>query len=267
MPRSLIRNLSLHYLDEGQGDVVLLLHGLGNSGIDWEFQVPALLAAGYRVIRPDFFGFGHSARPRTGYGPEAMAKDVQALLDNLDIAQAHLVGYSMGGAVAYQLAVSEPARWRSLGIISSVPCFVPQRLYDHWQFWMRRVLSRIMGMPRLAESLTQRLFEDRPDLIEKMRPRYAANDVGVYGKVLAALSGWDVREHLHKIACPVLILAAEFDYFRLKDVQDSMSGLSDVEIQIVKGTRHGLPMENPVAVNQTLLALFSRSKTACKAKA
>lgn len=259
MPTCEIRGFPLHFVDEGQGPVVLLLHGLGNSGRDWEFQSPALLDAGYRVVRPDFFGFGRSGQPPQGYGPVAMASDVRALLEHLRIDCAHLVGYSMGGAVAYQMAVDEPQRWSSLAIISSVPCFVPQRLYDHWQFWLRHVLSRVLGMQHMAQRVTESLFGHRPELAAIMLPRYADNDVEVYRKVLAALAGWDIRSQLGRIACPVLIIAAEEDYFRLEDIESAMQGLPASKLLIVPGTRHGLPMERPEAVTQALLRFFSRS--------
>ena len=263
MARLLVRGVTLHYQDEGEGPPVLLLHGLGNSGQDWEFQVPALRRAGYRLIRPDLLGFGHSGLPESGYGPEDMASDMRALLTHLGVERAHLVGYSMGGAVAYQLAVDEPRRWLSLAIINSVPSFVPQRLYDHWQFWLRHVLSRVLGMQRMAEMVTKRLFlPDHPELAELMLPRYANNDVRVYGSVLAALSGWDIRDQLSQIACPVLVMAAEQDYFRLEDVEESLAFMDGAELQVVPGTRHGLPMERPELVNQALLRLFSRSSSA-----
>ncbi len=260
MPTLRIRGHALHFVDEGEGDAVLLLHGLGNSGRDWEFQAPDLLAAGFRVIRPDFLGFGQSDSPPDGYGPVAMARDMIGLLDELEIARAHLVGYSMGGAVAYQLALDQPERWYSLAILSSLPCFVPQRLHDHWQFWLRHVLSRVLGMQKMAEMVTQRMFGHRPELAARMLPRYADNDREVYAKVLAALAGWDVRDRLAELSCPVLIMAAENDYFRLEDVEQSVELLPQAELVVVPGTRHGLPMEKPEAVNHALLSFFSRSR-------
>ena len=278
MPFATVDGLTLHYHDvQPQGPccgTVVLLHGLGNSGQDWEFQWDALQQAGYRLICPDFIGFGqssglHSQPPATPQrlGPEPFAGDVWALLEQLDIDCFHLVGYSMGGAVAYQMAVQQPARILSMGILCSVPCFVPQRLQDHWQFWLRHTLSRVMGMEVLAEKVVNGLFEGQPALIDKMRPRYANNDVAVYAQLLSALSQWDVRAQLAEITCPVHIMAAEFDYFRLADVQDSMQALPQANLEVVEGARHGLPMQMPDTVSQALIALFSRSRMPCKASA
>ena len=274
MPWLSVRGLDMYYHDiqpdhEQKGDAVVLLHGLGNSGQDWEFQWPALREAGYRLICPDFMGFGQSsnlhskpAASKQRLGPVPFAQDVWTLLQELDIPRCHLVGYSMGGAVAYQMAVQRPRQLHSLGIICSVPCFVPQRLQDHWQFWLRHTLSRVMGMQAMADKVVEGLFVGQPDLMEKMRPRYADNDVAVYAQMLSALSQWDVREQLHKIACPVHVMAAEADYFRLLDVQESLEQIPQASLQVVPGSRHGLPMQMPEVVSQALLALFSRSSSA-----
>ena len=255
--------VALHCRDQGRGEPVLLLHGLGNSGRDWEFQEPDLIAAGYRVLAPDLRGFGHSPRPPRGYRIEQFAADVRGLLAERGVERAHLVGYSMGGAVAYQLAVDEPARWISLNLISSVPSFRPERPIDYWQYFVRILGTHCFGMSRIAHAVTHKLFADDPALRRKMQPRYAANDRGVYIRILTALARWDVRGRLPTIACPVLILAAENDYFRLEDVREAMAGLPQARLKVIPGTRHGLPMEAPTPVNQALLAAMSAASSAC----
>ena len=278
MAQLAVDGLNLYYRDlrpaSANGEVVVLLHGLGNSGLDWEYQWPAMLNAGYRVICPDLPGFGRSrpggdgrAVPAERLGPLPMARDVAALFDALELEQSHVVGYSMGGAVAYQFTLDQPQRVHSLGIISSVPCFVPQRLQDHWQFWLRHVVSRMLGMQRLAGKVVEGLFPGHPELREKMRPRYADNDAWVYARMLEALSSWDVRPRLGEIRCPVHILAGEFDYFRLHDIKDSMQGLNQVRLDVIAGATHGLPIMMPDAVNHALLALFSRANMDCSARA
>lgn len=278
MPEICLRGLNLHYRDlkpdSANGETVMLMHGLGNTGLDWEFQWPALLDAGYRLVCPDFHGFGESASfasapPLTAerLGPLSFAKDIWALLDELRVERCHLVGYSMGGAVAYQMAVEQPERLISLGILCSLPCFVPQRLVDHWQFWMRHMVSRVMGMDKLARKVSDALFVGQPELIQRMYPRYANNDSQVYAHMLSALAQWDVREALHKISCPVGIMMAEQDYFRIGDVCEAIRNVPHASLEIVPGARHGLPMQMPHRVNQYLLSLFSRSSADCNVRA
>ena len=89
--------IELHYEDHGAGRPVVLIHGWPLSGRSWENQVPALVAAGYRVIAYDRRGFGNSSQPWGGYDYDTFAADLDALLEHLDVREATLVGFSMGG--------------------------------------------------------------------------------------------------------------------------------------------------------------------------
>ncbi|PYD07085.1 3-oxoadipate enol-lactonase, partial [Pseudomonas savastanoi pv. glycinea] len=98
---------SLHYEEYGQGEPVLLLHGLGSSCQDWEYQIP-VLASHYRVIVMDMRGHGRSDKPHERYSIKAMSNDVEALIEHLRLGPVHLVGLSMGGMIGFQLAVDQP---------------------------------------------------------------------------------------------------------------------------------------------------------------
>src|SRR6266576_2145852 len=90
-------DIELYYQDHGSGDPVVLIHGYPLSGASWEKQVPALLAAGHRVITYDRRGFGNSSQPTTGYNYDTFAEDLQKLVTRLKLRNFSLVGFSMGG--------------------------------------------------------------------------------------------------------------------------------------------------------------------------
>jgi len=90
-------NIDLYYEDHGTGKPVVLVHGSPLSSASWEKQVPALVRAGYRVITYDRRGFGNSSRPASGYDYDTLAGDLHTLMTKLDLRQAALVGFSMGG--------------------------------------------------------------------------------------------------------------------------------------------------------------------------
>lgn len=90
-------NIELFYEDHGSGDPVVLIHGYPLSGASWEKQVPALLAAGHRVITYDRRGFGNSSQPTTGYNYDTFAEDLRKLVTRLKLSNFSLVGFSMGG--------------------------------------------------------------------------------------------------------------------------------------------------------------------------
>jgi pimeloyl-ACP methyl ester carboxylesterase len=90
-------DIQLYYEDHGSGDPVVLIHGYPLSGASWEKQVPALLAAGHRVITYDRRGFGKSSQPTTGYNYDTFAEDLRKLVTQLKLRDFSLVGFSMGG--------------------------------------------------------------------------------------------------------------------------------------------------------------------------
>src|SRR5712691_6992619 len=89
-------SIELYYEDHGTGKPVVLIHGWPLSGRSWEKQVPALLAAGYRVITYDRRGFGDSSRPASGYDYDTFAADLDKLMTRLDLRDTALIGFSMG---------------------------------------------------------------------------------------------------------------------------------------------------------------------------
>ena len=90
-------DIHLYYEDHGSGDPVILIHGYPLSGSSWEKQVPALLAAGHRVITYDRRGFGKSSQPTTGYNYDTFAADLHGLVTHLKLNKFSVVGFSMGG--------------------------------------------------------------------------------------------------------------------------------------------------------------------------
>ncbi len=115
--------VELHYLDQGAGQPVVLIHGWPLSGRSWEAQAPALVGAGYRVVTYDRRGYGDSSQPWSDY--DTFAADLHALLEHLDLNDAVLVGFSMGGGeVVRYLATYGTARVAMAVLASAVPPYL-----------------------------------------------------------------------------------------------------------------------------------------------
>lgn len=108
----------LAYYDEGQGEVLLLIHGMAGSSQTWREILPRL-AKNYRVIAPDLLGHGQSAKPRTDYSLGAFAVGLRDLLDELEVDSATIVGQSLGGGIAMQFLYQHPDYCQRLILISS----------------------------------------------------------------------------------------------------------------------------------------------------
>lgn len=124
--------------DDGNGETVVLLHGKNFSGAYWEQTARDLAAAGYRVVMPDQIGFGKSSKaPDLQYSFHMLAQNTAALLDALDVEQAHILGHSLGGMLATRFALMYPDRTRSLILANPIGLEdwkrkVPYRTIDDW---------------------------------------------------------------------------------------------------------------------------------------
>jgi pimeloyl-ACP methyl ester carboxylesterase len=120
MSRVDVNGVGIEYQVTGQGRPVVLLHGFPDSGRLWRYQVPALDGAGFQVIVPDLRGYGRSDKPEAveAYSLTRLAGDVTAILADMEIGKAHIVGHDWGAALAWVLASLAPARVDHLVVLS-----------------------------------------------------------------------------------------------------------------------------------------------------
>lgn len=249
MPTLQLAELSLHYEESGAGPPVLLLHGLGSSGRDWDLVAPAL-AVEHRLLVPDARGHGRSGKPAGAYGVPLFARDIAALCDHLGLTGLHVVGLSMGGMIAFQLAVDRPELVRSLVIINSGPDMVPRTLRMWLALKVRVALLRLGGPAYLARLLAQRLFPkpEQAELRQRLQTSITANDPDAYLRATRGLIGWTVLERLAEIRCPVLCLASDHDYTPLSAKRAYLSLLSNAQLEVICDSGHAAPMDQPAQV-------------------
>src|SRR5437773_11067366 len=114
-----IDDVRIRYIDAGAGTPVLFIHGLGASMYAWRKNLAPVMAAGFRVVALDLLGFGSSDKPAHGYTNAAYAHLVVALMDSLHLPDAVLVGHSMGGEIAAEVAIAFPTRVRGLVLMAA----------------------------------------------------------------------------------------------------------------------------------------------------
>jgi pimeloyl-ACP methyl ester carboxylesterase len=148
----LVQGQRIAYLDVGEGEPVILIHGFGGSMWQWEHQQRAL-AAHARVITPDLLGSGLSDKPEIEYRPDQMLEFFVNFMDTLRIPQATLIGNSMGAGLALGMALTHPARVRRLVLIDGLPPGVLDKLASPT---VKRALDT--PAPAWLVSLGNRLF-------------------------------------------------------------------------------------------------------------
>lgn len=244
---------AIAYDDIGDGDPVIFVHGLGSSARDWERQLD-VFSATHRMITVDLRGHGRSDKPGGPYSIEMFASDVAALIEHLHLAPASVVGISLGGMVAFQLAATRPELIDKIAIVNALPdndllAEAPV------QIAIRKLIVRLLGLRRMGEFLAPRLFPD-DDMEEERRmlvERWAENDKRAYRASFQAILDWPgVTDQLADYPGPMLMISASDDYVPLEKKQPYLDRLSQIEHVVVPNSHHAVPVERPEAFNAVL---------------
>jgi 3-oxoadipate enol-lactonase len=248
---------SIHYLERGRGEPLLLIHGLGCSGANWAFQVAALEHR-FRLIIPDLPGSGHSSPPRSEYTIAGFANSMWRLMDRLKIRETNIVGFSLGGAVALEMATLRPSCVPKLALINSLATYQPRDLRKWLETYLSATIVRMLGMPRAACLMAARLF---PEPWQRAMREHAAHMMGSvpansYLGAGLALARWAILDRLDLLTSRVLLIAAENDFTPLAEKHELAKRLK-AEIVVVRGSRHGTPFDSVEATNASLLAMLT----------
>jgi len=259
MPRlDLSPNLKIHYIDinKSGSPVVLLLHGLGATGESWGLQVPALLAAGFRILVPDLRGFGKSSYPGGALSISSMATDLVYLLDNLQVSVVDAVGISMGGTVGLQFALDYPERVRKLVLVNTFAQLKPER-WDVWfYFFFRIVLIYTLGMAMQARAVARRIFPEpkQAELRQILINQITEADPRSYRAAIWALARFNVTQRLSELTIPTLVITGECDSTVPPRAQKQLAELiPNAQHITIPGARHAVIADQPEIFNKILL--------------
>lgn len=262
MPVTRLQDLDVYYEMHGAGEPVLLIHGLGSSTEDWAPQVEAL-AERFHVIAYDVRGHGRTAKPKGRYSVTQFSADAAALITHLGLGAMHVVGLSMGGMIAFQLAADHPDLVRSLVIVNSGPEMILRTWQAKFGIYQRYVIVRLMGMRRMGEMLAGRLLPapEHVALRELFVERWARNDPGAYLRALSAIVGWSVTHALPRITCPVLVVSADQDYTPVAWKQWYTNMIPNASLVVIPDSHHMMPVERPQPFHDALLPFLAQATT------
>jgi pimeloyl-ACP methyl ester carboxylesterase len=261
--------LTFPVADHGRGPAVLLLHGFPDDRYLWRYQVPALAAAGFRVIAPDMRGFGSAPRPQDpkDYGLGVAVRDVIGILDALEVRQVQLVGHDWGAAVGWQLAALYPDRVTryvamSVGAPGGVTT-IEQREKSWYMAFFRQTGTAEEQLQRDNWQLFREWSRNPTDLdryIENLsRPgalTAALNWYRAAGPQTAAAPGAPPAV----VTCPVLGIWSDRDHYltedRMRTSGERIKGLFRYEK--VTGASHWMMVDRPDEVNRLLLGFLQK---------
>jgi len=254
----------LHYLDPNPAGhpAVLLLHGLGADATSWTLQLPVLTGARFRPIAPDTPGFGQSPYDGRGWSIRRVAADMASLLEELQTGPAHVVGLSMGGIIAQQLALNYPHLTRRLVLVSTFAVLRPDTLSGWLYFAQRFILVNTLGLAAQARVVAQRVFPGphygqlRKILVETI----SRADPRAYRKAMASLGLFNSMKRLEEIKIPTLVVTGADDTTVIPARQRLLvDGIPAARQVIVPDAGHAVPVEQADRFNGELLAFLLRS--------
>jgi pimeloyl-ACP methyl ester carboxylesterase len=189
-----------------------------------------------------------------------LADDAVGLLEALAAAPAHVIGLSLGGMIAYQLAVSHPDHLRSLTVVSSAPQVVARTQRQRLALGLRLGMIHALPIALLNRVFAWYMFPERGQagLRRLLIERWAGNDRRSYLAALKAVLGWSVADRLGAIRCPVLIVVGQRERGPLDTRGAYVSWIPDVRIAEIPGARHAVPVDQPQRFNAAVLGFLDR---------
>ena len=276
--------IRLHCVTQGQGDLVVLLHGFPEFWYSWRHQIPSL-ARHFKVVVPDLRGYNDSDKPDSGYDLDTLSKDIVGLIHSLGYVKAHIVGHDWGGAIAWHLAQKFPNSLNQLAILNAPH---PQR----WLEDMGANLDRLrqnwymfaFQVPGIPEWLIQNNIKEfvknifRDNAIRKgaftgdltkiyqealSKPGVLSATMNYYRQLMSPLN-WleNFGRSPARVKAPTLVLWGEEDSLLGKTFTENLDKLIEApfKLKLVPQCGHWIQQEVPHLVNRELLEFLRQEQ-------
>ena len=262
---------NLNVKRSGTGRPVVLIHGWPLSGASWDMQVPALVAAGYRVITYDRRGFGNADHPADGFDYDTLAADLARILEEEDLEDVTLVGFSMGGGeIARYVALYGEDRLNSVVFAAAVPPFMMQSA-DNPDGPLTQTNAQQMeaglkaDRTKFFDGFSKDFFSANGKLKVTEGQRQEALAVCLLSDQASALgcmkafATTDFRDDLLAITVPTLVLHGDSDAI----VPFAGSGarthkaVKQSELTVISGAPHGMNVSHAAEFNEALITFLN----------
>jgi pimeloyl-ACP methyl ester carboxylesterase len=259
----MVGGLNMYYEVHGKGKPFLLISGLGSDLNGWALQIPEF-AKKYRVIAFDNRGSGRTDAPDMPYSIRMMAEDTVGLMDALIIEKAHVLGVSMGGYIAQELAIRYPSRVESLILVTtSVGPYLLK--ISVLQAWARPAL-RDMRPLTFFQIMLPFMFNDSsfesPGVLEMAVGTIAGHSSTpphILARQMTACVEHDARDRIGRISAPTLVLASKEDPFVPFSLSEELAAsIPNARFRVLDGWGHGFNASMADKFNRAVLEFLDQ---------
>ncbi|MFN3847578.1 MAG: alpha/beta fold hydrolase [Paracoccaceae bacterium] len=234
------------YLRAGSGPVLVLVHGFLGGARQWEREI-AHFSDRFDVIAPDLPGFGAAAHQPGRASIAGMAAAVFDLLDSLGVDRFILLGHSMGGMIAQEMAATRPQSVQRLVLYGTGPLGLMPDRFEPIPISQKRL--RDEGIVRTSARIAATWFKNGSDApaFQHIAEIGAEADISAAEAAFGAMAEWDGRAVLTRLTMPTLIVWGDADRsYRWPQVESLWTGLIDVRLSVIPGAAHAAHLEKPV---------------------
>jgi len=229
------------------GEPLLLLHPLALSGEVWRPVAEWFAARGRRVLALDARGHGDSSWDGQPFTVEDLADDAAAVLDALDLAQADVLGMSMGGSIAVAVATGHAERVRRLVLADATSCYGPDRVEvweDRARTAERKPRTELIDF-QLSRWFSDRFRESRPEECQRVVDIFLATSSPAHAAACRALGSFDQSGRLGEVRASTLVLVGDEDYATPPAMAEELAtGIAGARLEVLTATRHLSLVEN-----------------------
>ncbi len=258
--------VDLHVRVDGPDDapVLLCLHSLATDGDVWQQQMDALLPH-FRVVRPDFRGHGASSATPPPYSLDVLRDDVLAVMDDLGIGRASVMGVSLGAIIAMALALDAPERVERI-VVADCRADAPDAYRAMWDSSIATIEAH--GLGPVIDSSVERWFSApfraaRPELVDEVRARALGTATDGFIGCARAVQGLGYLPRLGEIGAPTLFVVGSEDPAAPVAVMADMAGrVPGAELVVLEGAGHLTPLEAGAAFTDAVLPFLTAAPSA-----
>jgi len=261
MPKVQVRDIEINYQEAGSGFPLILIHGLNGDLTGWVLVMPEF-SRHYRTIALDVRGHGGTGKPDEPYSIKGFSEDFHEFMKQLKISKAHILGLSMGGAIAQQFALDHPDMIQSLVLVST---FSHIDAPAHQAFTRLRASLKEGGYPAFFDEVIKLAFTSQyiaanPGPIAELKAkRIAINSPAAIGRATEACLAFNLKDEIARISMPTLIVSGRNDIFTPLHLAEQIHrSIRGSEWKILDGVGHNLYIEKSPQLVQVVLEFLGK---------